>query len=55
MKDIKTELYKLGEMYRTSESEKAKEIYNEFAYLMILEQPLGEQSTLEKMWEWGIE
>ena len=53
--NIEKEIYKMGEFYRVSNSKLAKENYDQFVYLLILEQPLGEQSRLEKMWEWEKE
>ena len=48
---VENELYRLAEMYKESTSDDARYIYNNFAYLMILDEPLGEQSDLEKLWE----
>jgi len=48
---IQEELYKLGHYFNNNESPAAREVYNNFAYLLILDEPLGEQSDLEKIWE----
>lgn len=49
------ELYRVGELYRTSNCYFGKEVYDCYANLVILEQPLGDQSRLEKIWEWEKE
>ena len=52
---VEEEIYRLGTLYRTSFSDYAKDCYKQYMNLIIIEADRGDQSRLEKMWEWEIE
>ena len=55
MDRIEKEIQRIGEDYRTTFSSYHQDFYDKFVYLMIIDEPLGDQSRLEKMWEWEKE
>ena len=49
------EIYRIGEIYRSSENDKARDCYSQYINLLILEADNFEQNKLEEMWQWEIE
>ena len=53
--DTDSEIYRVGQMYRASQSPFAKKAYDEFIGLLLADEPPAERSRHEKMWEFEKE